>query len=84
MISTASCVIYVTISPRAGEVGSQINTAIQRLSKSHSNIHVLDWGQIEYTNPAWVSPDGIHPTPQGESALANLEAQQLQNVCRSQ
>jgi hypothetical protein len=81
LISTASCVIYVTISPRAGVVGSQINTAIERLSKLHLNIHVLDWGQMEYTNPAWVSLDGIHPTPQGEAALANLETQELRQAC---
>ncbi len=81
LISSASCVIYVTISPRAGPVGDQINAATVSLAKLHSNVHVLDWGNLEYTNPTWVTVDGIHPTPQGQAALANLETQELQQVC---
>jgi hypothetical protein len=80
-VSKASCVIYVTISPRAGPVGGQINAAIDVLAKAHSNVHILDWGQLEYTNPAWVTWDGIHPTPAGQAALASLEAQELQRAC---
>jgi lysophospholipase L1-like esterase len=80
-ISPASCVVYVSVSPRAGAVAQQIDDAIQKLSVMHRNVHVLDWGNIEYQNAAWLNPDGIHPTPTGQAALAALETQQLHRFC---
>ncbi len=80
-ISPAACVVYVTVSPHSGPVGTQIDSSIEKLAQAHANVHVLDWGRIEYTNPAWVSPDGIHPTPDGEAELAALEAQELRHTC---
>ena len=80
-ISPASCVVYVSVSPRAGAVAQQIDGAIEKLSVMHSNVHVLDWGNIEYQNPAWLTPDGIHPTPAGQAALAGLETQELHRFC---
>lgn len=82
-ISPASCVVYVTISPRAGPVAQQIDAAIENIAKTHRNVHVLDWGNIEYQNPAWVTGDGIHPTPAGQGALAALETQELHRDCSS-
>lgn len=82
-VSPANCVVYVTVSPRAGPVAQQIDTAIENLAKAHSNVHVLDWGTIEYQNPAWVTGDGIHPTPAGQNALAALETQELHRDCSS-
>jgi hypothetical protein len=81
VISSATCVVYVTVSPRSGPVGTQIDSSIEKLAQAHRNVHVLDWGRIEYTNPAWVSPDGIHPTPDGEATLAALEAENLRYAC---
>ncbi|HWF16226.1 MAG TPA: hypothetical protein VG244_08620 [Acidimicrobiales bacterium] len=80
-IAPATCVIYVTVSPRAGPVAMQIDSSIATLAGAHPNVHVLDWGQIEYGNSSWVSADGIHPTPQGETALAGLELQELRHAC---
>lgn len=80
-VSPASCVIYVTVSPRAGVVGQQIDASMQKLAQAHSNVHLLDWGNIEYQNPGWVTEDGIHPTPAGQAALALLETQTLQHSC---
>jgi hypothetical protein len=80
-VSSAACVIYVTISPRAGPVAVQIDSSIEKLAQTHSNVHVLDWGRIEYENPAWVYFDGIHPTPQGQAELAGLEMQELSHAC---
>lgn len=82
-VSPAQCVLYVTVSSRAGAVADQIDASIQNLAKTHSNVHILDWGTIEYQNPAWVTGDGIHPTPAGQNALAALEAQELQRDCAS-
>ncbi len=80
-ISPATCVVYVTVSPRSGPVGAQIDSSIARLAQAHANVHVLEWGQLEYTNPAWVSPDGIHPTTVGQAALAGLETEALRHSC---
>src|SRR6185312_13075404 len=41
-VSSARCVIYVTVSPRAGPVAAQINASIQQLAEAHPNVHVLD------------------------------------------
>jgi lysophospholipase L1-like esterase len=82
-ISPASCVLYVTVSPRAGAVAQQINASIQKLAQTQHNVHVLDWGNIEYQNPGWVSGDGIHPTTAGQAALAALETQELHRDCSS-
>jgi lysophospholipase L1-like esterase len=80
-ISPANCVVYVSVSPRSGPVGIQIDSSIEKLAQAHANVHVLDWGRIEYSNPAWVSPDGIHPTPDGQATLASLEAEELHHAC---
>ncbi len=80
-IAPAHCVVYVTVSPRAGAVAAQINASIERLAEVHRNVHVLDWGQEEYANPAWVASDGIHPTSEGQVELAELEQQELQRGC---
>jgi lysophospholipase L1-like esterase len=81
LVSAAKCVIYVTVSSRAGSVAQQIDASMQKLAAAHPNVHLLDWGTIEYQNPAWVTGDGIHPTPAGQAALAALETQTLHNVC---
>jgi lysophospholipase L1-like esterase len=81
VVSSAKCVIYVTVSPRAGPVAQQIDASMQQLAGSHSNVHLLDWGTIEYQNPSWVNADGIHPTPAGQATLAALETQELRHAC---
>jgi lysophospholipase L1-like esterase len=81
LVSSATCVIYVTVSPRAGPVAQQIDASMQKLAQAHSNSHLLDWGNIEYQNPAWLTGDGIHPTPAGQAALAVLETQELHRAC---
>jgi lysophospholipase L1-like esterase len=55
---------------------------MENLAAAHRNVHVLDWGSLEYSNPGWVTFDGIHPTAQGELALASLEAQELRDDCK--
>jgi hypothetical protein len=73
-VSAASCVLYVTVSPRTGPVAQQIDSASANLAATHGNVHVLDWGTDEYSNPSWVTWDGVHPTPTGQAELAGLEA----------
>jgi lysophospholipase L1-like esterase len=81
LVSPAPCVIYVTVSPRAGQVAQMIDASMQKLAEAHPNVHLLDWGTIEYRNPAWLYSDGIHPTPAGQADLAALETQELQHAC---
>jgi hypothetical protein len=80
-VSPAACVIYVTVSPRAGPIAAQIDSSVEKLAQTHANVRVLDWGRIEYENPAWVDFDGIHPTTQGKAELAALEMQELSHAC---
>jgi hypothetical protein len=51
------------------------------LARAHHNVHLLDWGNIEYQNPSWVEGDGIHPTAAGQAVLAQLETNELRNAC---
>lgn len=80
-VSPATCVIYVTVNQRAGEIARQVDSAIETLAQTHVNVHVLDWGTLEFQNPAWVAPDGVHPTAAGQTTLARLEMQALQQDC---
>jgi lysophospholipase L1-like esterase len=80
-VESSDCVIYVSVSPRAGAIATQIDTAFAGLAAKHANVHVLDWGRLEYDHPGWVEPDTIHPTPAGQAELAGLEAQALQHDC---
>jgi hypothetical protein len=77
----SGCVIYVSVSPRAGPIAAQINDSLAGMARAHDNVHVLDWGDLEYDNPAWVEPDMIHPTPAGQAELAALETQELRRYC---
>ncbi len=81
LVRLSRCVIYVSVSPHAGPVADQINTALAALARAHANVHVLDWGQLEYINPGWTIWDTIHPTSAGQAELAALEVQALRRGC---
>lgn len=80
-VRSSQCVIYVSVSPRPGLIAAQIDTTLAGLAREHSNVHVLDWGNLEYGNPSWLEPDKIHPTPAGQAELGSLEAQEVQRYC---
>jgi hypothetical protein len=80
-VRSAGCLIYLSVSPRVGPIAAQINASLAGLARAHANVHVLDWGNLEYGNPAWVEPDTIHPTPAGQAELAALEARELRRYC---
>jgi hypothetical protein len=80
-VRAAGCVIYVSVSPRAGPIAAQIDDSLARMAQAHDNVHILDWGNLEYDNPTWVEPDMIHPTPAGQAELAALETQELRRYC---
>ncbi len=75
------CVIFLTVSSRAGPLASSINAAIFYATVAHFNFHAIDWGDIAATNPAWIGPDGIHPTPAGSTEMATLMHEAVQDDC---
>lgn len=80
-VRASGCVIYVSVSPRAGPIAAKIDESLAGMARAHHNVHILDWGNLEYGNPAWVEPDMIHPTPAGQAELAALETQELRRDC---
>jgi len=80
-VRSSGCVIYLSVSPRAGQIAAQINVSLAGLARAHANVHILDWGSLEYGNPTWIEPDMIHPTPAGQAELAALEARVLRRYC---
>lgn len=80
-VRSSACVIYLSVSPHAGPIANQINVSLAKLAQAHTNVHILNWGQLEYANPAWLEPDKIHPTPAGQVELADLETQELRQYC---
>ena len=80
-VRSSGCVIYVSVSQRAGPIATQINASLAGLARAHANVHILDWGSLEYLNPAWLEPDLIHPTPVGQAELAALETQEIRQSC---
>jgi hypothetical protein len=80
-VRSSGCVIYLSVSLRAGPIAAQINASLAQLARAHANVHILDWGRLEYANRTWIEPDMIHPTPTGQAELAALEAQMLRRYC---
>ena len=80
-VRASGCVIYLSVSPRAGPIAAQINVSLAGLARAHANVHILDWGSLEYGNPTWIEPDMIHPTPAGQAELGALEAHVLRRYC---
>jgi hypothetical protein len=80
-VRSSGCVIYLSVSQHAGPIATQINASLAGLALTHANVHVLDWGNLEYLNPAWMEPDMIHPTPAGQAELAAVETQELRRYC---
>ena len=81
----AGCVIFVTVGTDQpvlpGPMPELLNALISRAAAQHPNMHVLDWGNIEYLEPSWLLPDHVHPTAAGAHELASLELQALQRDC---
>lgn len=80
-VRSSGCVIYLSVSSHAGPIAAQINASLEGLARAHANVHILDWGSLEYGNSSWIEPDMIHPTPAGQAELAALETQVLRRYC---
>lgn len=82
VLLSQQCVVLVTVSPRLGPIATGIDTSIDYAALTHSQFHVLDWGNIEFKVPAWLKPDHIHPTTTGSMVLARLELQTVRKGCQ--
>ena len=81
-VSGQLCVILVTISPRLGDIATSLNQSMWWQAYADPKFHVLDWGNIEYNNPHWVTTDNVHPAKQGKKELALLERRALKDFCK--
>ncbi|HEY5023675.1 MAG TPA: GDSL-type esterase/lipase family protein [Acidimicrobiales bacterium] len=77
------CVVFLTVNPRLGPIGTGINAAIASAVATHPNFHSIDWGDIEFRKPQWLVSDGIHPTKAGQVELTKLDHQAIRS-CQDQ
>lgn len=78
------CVVFVTVGtnlPRGGDVASGIDLAIFYETLLDPNVHEVDWGNVEYSDPAYTLYDGIHPSPLGSRVLAEMIHKTLNKAC---
>jgi lysophospholipase L1-like esterase len=70
------CAIWATIvrPPIDGVPYDGANAVLRRLAAADARMRLVDWAQLIATQPALMGPDGIHPTPQGYQARAQMYA----------
>lgn len=70
-VASGRTVVWVNVArPRAAD----INRVLQRASRQHSNLVVLDWRSASKQNPEWLANDHIHYTSAGYSARGSFIA----------
>ena len=79
-VQSQRCVVFVTVNPRFGPIGPEIDGAIAGAVATHPNFHSLDWGDIELQKPGWLDSDGIHPSKSGAIELAKLEHKAIRRL----
>lgn len=78
-----ACVVLVTVNPRLGDgAATALDADMRATAAADSDVHLVDWGTVEFDNPKWVDADGIHPTPSGSAELARLIRLALRRACR--
>jgi len=72
-LSAASRVFFVNVAvPRPWEAG--VNATISSGVARYPTAHLIDWRSLAAANPAYLSPDGYHPSGAGLDAYARLIA----------
>ncbi|MBF6977706.1 acetyltransferase [Aerococcaceae bacterium zg-BR22] len=59
------------------------NSVINELVSANKNVHLIDWESLAKGHPEWLIHDGIHPTPIGMDAYAQMILDNLRNVLES-
>lgn len=49
-----------------------VNSIIYQLAKNNANVCIIDWAEIAVTHAEWFYDDGIHLSPSGQQAYADL------------
>jgi len=80
-LSGQRCVVLVTVNPHFSPSATQLDQSMASVSAQNHAFHLLDWGDIELQNPAWLIPDHIHPSPRGSAELAKLMRRALNADC---
>lgn len=83
MVSLAGVdvVLWLTVqtdSPRSGEA-TAVNATLEEAADKWANLELLRYDQWVAGRPELVPPDGVHPTPDGEVALAGQVADALED-----
>jgi hypothetical protein len=79
------CVVWVNIHrpPYNGISYAGFNRALDQIAATAPNLAVVDWNGMVQSGQAQVSPDGVHPTPDGYRARAAAIVQALEG-CSAQ
>jgi hypothetical protein len=74
------CVIWANVvrPPYNGVSYAGYNRVLARVATVHPNLTVLDWAAIVRSNPGLLASDGVHATPSGYQARAEVTAQAMQ------
>ena len=80
------CVLLVTVGNQlpwgSDDVAGGIDLTIFYETLLHANIHEVDWGAAQYSDPSYLLSDQIHPSAQGARVLADMVHQSLNKDCR--
>lgn len=80
------CVLLVTVGDQlpwgSDDVAGGIDLTMFYETLLHPNIHEVDWGDAEYSNPSYLLSDHIHPSELGSRVLAEMVHQSLNRDCR--
>ena len=71
------CVIWATVvrPPVGGVTYDRANDALARLAAANPRVmRLVPWARKVAENPQWLAPDGVHATPEGYAARAQLYA----------
>jgi hypothetical protein len=77
------CVVWTNIvrPPVAGASYSGYNHALAEESRSHDNLHLVNWARLVRKNPDWLAEDGVHVSAEGYQARAHAIARAVRR-CR--
>lgn len=80
-VGPRGCVLWATIvsHPVAGATFAKANALLERLAAEDPRLRLVPWARAVQQTPSILSPDGVHPTPQGYQLRAQLYAQAAQS-----
>jgi lysophospholipase L1-like esterase len=74
--TAGGCAIWATIArpPYGGVSYAGPNAVLRRLDSQLERVVLVDWAGAVAANPSWMSGDGVHGTPTGYRARAQMYA----------